>query len=151
MSEQTIIYVSLFVAAAIIAGLAFYAGKLLFQLKHQNQKQQTVRNKRIENISESIRTIAMALHQQQCNLSEGAIRLVNLLESLPIENVPKCENDYPSIYALYIEVKDLPTHDARKALSKNERKKQDEIREEHEVRLEAAIIREIEPLQSFKV
>ena len=151
MSEQTYIYAAVAVAALIIAGLAFYAGKLLFQLKHQNQKQLAVRTKRVETISESIRTIAMAVHQQQCNLSEGAIRLVNLLESLPISNAPKCEEDYPAIYALYIEVRDLPTHDARKALSKAERRKQDEIREEHEVRLESAIIKEIEPLQSFKV
>lgn len=150
MSDQTMLYAMLIIAALIVAGLAFYAGKLLFQLKHQTQEQKTVRDARIRAMTESIRTISMAMHQQQCNLSEGVIRLVNLLESLPISNVPNCERDYPSIYALYKEVRNLPTHEARKALSKLERQQQDSQREEHEARLEDEIIKEIAPLQSFQ-
>ncbi len=151
MSEQNLFIIAIILGLIIVAALAFYAGRLLYQLKLQTSKQDAVRNDRIERIVESIRTISMAMQQQQCNLSEGAIRLVNLLESLPVKNVPNCEKDYPFLFELFELVKGLPTHDARKALSKTERQKQDKIREEHEARLESDILKETFDLQSFRM
>lgn len=137
------------VALIVIAGLAFYAGKLLFKLKEQTQRQQKARNARIETITESIQTIAFAMKQQQCNLSEGAIRLVNLLQALPLDTPVDVPVAYPSLFALYEEVKDLPTHKVRAALPKEVRMQQDKVREEHEARLESSILKEIEPLRQY--
>lgn len=149
MSEQPLLIFALIAGLVIVAALAFYAGKLLFQLKLQVRKQDAVRRERIDNMIESIRTISMAVQQQQCNLSEGAIRLVNLLESLPVKDVPDCKKDYPFLFELFELVKDLPTHDARKTLPKSERIAQDKIREEHEARLETGILKETLKLKEF--
>lgn len=143
--------VILIVAFLILAGLAFYAGKLLFQLRQQTRKQLRIRTDRIDNIVESIRTIAHAMQQQQCNLSEGAIRLVNLLESLPVEHPPKCVDDYPALFELFSIVRDLPTHQERAALSRKMRREQDTAREEHEAKLESKILQEVTSLRTFAV
>ena len=135
----------------ILASFAFYAGKLLFQLKQQTQKQQRIRASRIANIVESIETIAHAVQQQQCNLSEGAIRLVNLLESLPVEKPPKCVDDYPALYELFSFVRDLPTHQERSKLPRDLRNKQDSAREEQEAKLETKILAEVARLRSFNI
>lgn len=138
------------VALAIVLPLAFYAGKLLFQLKRQNDRQERARQARIVTLTESIRTIAFAVSQQQCNLSEGAIRLVNLLESMPVASPPLCERDYPALYELYVEVKGLATHEQRKMLDRQVREHQDRNREEHESRLETAILREVKQLSAYQ-
>lgn len=93
----------------------------------------------------------MAMEQQQCNLSEGAIRLVNLLHSLPIETPPNCEREYPSLYALFVQVRELPTHETRRNMSPQLRTEQDEAREEHEARLESSILKEVASLRQFSV
>lgn len=142
-------YIAITTAVIIIAALSFYAGKLLFQLKQQRRQQKAILAKRIETFIESIQTIAFAIEQQQCNLSEGVIRLVNLLESMPVLPAVECKNEYPAIYALFVEVRHLPTHETRAALSKKERAYQDRIREEHEARLESQILQEISGLKSF--
>ncbi len=138
-----ITYVVVAIAVAIIASLGFYAGKLLSQLKQQQQKQKHARDARIARIMESVYTIALAVEQQQCNLSEGAIRLVNLLDSVPIESPPNCERDYPALFELFSHVRRLPTHQARKEMDKTLRAKQDHIREELETQLESRILKEV--------
>lgn len=133
----------------VIAALSFYAGKLLYLLAQQHKRKLTNRRQRIENISESIQIIAKAAEQQQCNLSEASIRIFQLLKGLPLEDPPEYAIQYPNLYALYQSVKDLPTHDARKALSRKEREAQDEKREQTESELESAILREMAKLKSF--
>ena len=66
----------------IIAGLGVYAGKLVFQLQQQNARQKDAREKRLVVMFESIHTIARAMQQQQCNVSEGTIRICRLLRAL---------------------------------------------------------------------
>ena len=92
------------IAVCIIIALGFYAGRLLFLLKQQNQRQQQVREQRIATISESIFTIAKAMEQQQCDLSEGVIRIVNLLNALPVPSPLDYSARYPQIHALFVEV-----------------------------------------------
>lgn len=142
-------YVLLVIAVAIIAALGFYAGKVLFQLKQQNLRQQRARQARVANIMESVQTIALAVEQQQCNLSEGAIRLVNLLDCLPVGSPPNCERDYPALFALYTQVRELPTHQARSALDSQVRIDQDKQREEQESLLESKILKEIEQIRTL--
>lgn len=147
--SESILYVLIGVGVLIIAALGFYAGKLLHQLRQQQRKQEQTRMARIDTIVESVRTIAFAVEQQQCNLSEAAIRLVNLLHAIPVNPAIDAEKDFPALFALYIEVKDLPTHQERAALARKERMAQDRVREEHEARLESSILKEIQVLRSY--
>ncbi|MDM7859353.1 DUF2489 domain-containing protein [Alteromonas sp. ASW11-36] len=134
----------------IIAGLGFYAGKLLFQLKQQNERQQQARQTRIDNITQSIQTIAMAMEQQQCDFSEGAIRICNLLAAIPVIPQPDYPAMYPRIHQLYKEISHFPTHDARNALSKAERRKQDRERGQIEANHESAILKELQELRQIE-
>ena len=141
----------LLVALSIVAVLAFYAGSLLFKLNTQKRLREQKTQQRIENISESIQTIAKALEQQQCNLSEGCIRLFHLLEALPIKNKPDFSQQFVGLYSLYNEVKGLPTHDMRKAQHKKETKRQDLQREELEAQFESQIMRDVAVLKAFNI
>jgi hypothetical protein len=141
----------LFVALATIAGLAFYAGSLLFKLRTQNHTRQKKTQIRIDNISESIQTIAKATDQKQCELSEACIRICHLLEALPVLDKPDFPLQYSSLYQLFDAIKDLPTHQARKEQSKLETRKQDRQREELEIKLEPKIRKEISKLVNFSI
>ena len=139
------------VALAIIAGLSFYAGYLVFRLRTQQKLRKQKTQQRINKIFQSIQTIAKTLEQQQCNLSEGCIRIFHLLEALPVKNKPDYSQQFIGIYSLYNQVKDFPTHDVRKAQSKIETKKQDLQREELEAQLESQILRDVSVLKNFVV
>ena len=146
---QNWLLIAFIAALFVILPLAFYAGRLLSQLNAQNKRQEQVRKVRLDKIEESVQVIALAIEQQQCNLSEGAIRLVNLLESAPVIPAIKCQQHYPALYELFVLVRDLPTHEARDALPKQERRQQDKQREEHEARLESSILKEVANLKSY--
>jgi hypothetical protein len=139
------------VALSIIAGLAFYAGSLMCKLRTQQQLRNQKTQQRIDNISESIQTIAKALEQQQCNLSEGCIRLFHLLEALPVKDKPDFSQQFTGLYSLYEQVKDFPTHNVRKSQSKRETKQQDLQREELESQLESQILKDVSVLKTFAV
>ncbi len=141
----------LFAALIIIAVLAFYAGSLLFKLKSQNAIREQKTQQRLTSISQSIQTIAMAVEQQQCNLSEGCIRLFHLLEALPINDRPNFSEQYQGVYALYEQVKNLPTHQARAEQSKAEIRQQDKLRESFEKEHHAQILTDMQQLKSFSV
>lgn len=145
-------YVALFlVAAVVILTLGVYAGRLLYMLKSQRSKQQQARNKRISSIEQSIQTISFAILQQQCDLSEGVIRICNLLDALPILPLPNYAMRYPATYRLYEMVKDFPTHDKRAAQPKTMRRQQDKQRQQFESELESEILKEAEELRHFSV
>jgi len=137
--------------ALIIIALSIYAGRLLFLLQMQKQRHQAARQKRIDNISESIQTIAFAMHQQQCDLSEGAIRICRLLEAIPLDPLPDYKEQYPALHNLFDKVKHYPTHNDRNELSKKERRGQDKEREQFESELASEILGETEKLKGFSV
>jgi hypothetical protein len=139
----------LLIGAIIIIALGIYAGKMLFLLKQQEQKQQDARNKRIKSMVQSIQTIAFAMQQQQCNYSEGAIRICSLLKALPIKDIPDYSLIYPNLHELFNQVQHFPTHEERNALSKQERRQQDKQREQFESEAESGIQEEIERLKEF--
>lgn len=143
-------FIILLFAVGIIAALAWYAGALLFKLKQQKRNVQTMTSQRMDTISESIRVIALAMEQQQCNLSEGCIRLYHLLEALPLKDKVNVWDEYTGIYSLYTEVKELPTHQARSQLSRDERKRQDKQREDKEALFEPQIMTDVANLKSFQ-
>ena len=136
-------------ALLIILTLGFYAGRLLFQLKIQNARQAAVREKRVYTIIESVYVIAKAMEQQQCDLSEGVIRIVNLLAALPLVSPPDFKAEYPSIHALFVDVSGFAMLDVRKELSKLERRKQDAAREQIESEYESNVLNELPALKRY--
>lgn len=134
------------VGLVIIVALAFYAGRVLGQLKQQNQRRDNALAKRNENLHESIVTIAKAMEQGQCPLSEGALRLVVLLD-LRVESVQaQYGQRYPALHDMYERIKHMPTHEARKQYPKQEIRQMDREREGYEKELEDVILNDIRQL-----
>ena len=125
------------IALGIIAGVSFYAFKLLRKLRHQNTLIKQAKIARTKRLKESMVIIAKAMQNGDCNHSEGVIRLSMLLpfgQSL---------QPYQAMYALYNIVKEMPTHEARNALLKKERMKLDLERESAEAKFEKEIMLEL--------
>lgn len=137
------------VALVVILGLGFYAGRLLFLLKQQKKRKNDATNARIANISESIILISKAMEQQQCDLSEGVIRIVNLLNALPLNNPPDFKAKFPHTHALFVEISGFAVLEARQQLSKQERRKQDKAREQIESEYESKVLDELPGVKTF--
>ena len=135
----------------ILLGLAFYAGSLLARLKRQHDSQQQAIAARNERILESVRVIAHAVRDGQCDYSEGAIRLTNLLDALQIKGGRAFAGEFPGLYGLYEKVKEMPTHEARRALKRNEIMKMDLERSGYEAELEAQILEDVARLKDFQL
>lgn len=131
----------LLVAVCIIVGMIGYATYLLLALQKQKKALQQARRNRINRIKESIEIIAKAMLNGDCNLSEGVLRLKMLLEpvGMSIKN-------HVTMLQLYEVVETMPTHEARKALKKNERMRLDLQRESAEAELEKNIKLELHQL-----
>jgi hypothetical protein len=136
---STAVILALLVGGAIIAGLAFYAGQLLYKLnaqkkliaKQQAQQQQQLKQSRLKRnakLADSIHLIARAMHEQQCEFSEGCLRIWVLMSQYGFEAELDLTQEYPGIYKMYQVVKEMPTHDARKKYTKKEIFKQDTTR-----------------------
>ncbi|WP_213997644.1 DUF2489 domain-containing protein [Arsukibacterium sp.] len=148
----------LVLAVVIIAGLAFYAGKLLWLVQQQNkqqaallekQQQQQLQNQQY--VEQSIYTICKAVDAGQCELSEGALRVWVLLNRLPEQQQGPLATDYPGIFQMYQTVKDMPTHQARKQQSKQATQAQDKQRLQAEQTLATQIMADTSKLlQRFK-
>lgn len=149
-------------ASLIIIALAFYAGMLIKRINLQKiviakaaaekEQQATLKkNERNENICESIRFIARATGQKQCNVSEASIRLSVLLETLLVEPKIDIDKNYPAISTLFEKVKDFSTHAERKSMDKKILKQQDKQRQIFENEFEDAIIKEAQSLENFSI
>ncbi|CAI8152752.1 MAG: Uncharacterised protein [Pseudidiomarina mangrovi] len=130
----------------IIAVLAYIAGRLLAQLRQQRQAQQQAANKRDSHVVESVVTIAMAMEQGQCELSEGALRIAVLLDHHSSASNQDYVARYPAIYDMYERIKHMPTHSARKQRPKAEIRAMDKQREGYERELEQALVAEARAL-----
>lgn len=137
------------VALVVILGLGFYAGRLLFLLKQQKKRKNDATNARIANITESIILISKAMEQQQCDLSEGVIRIVNLLNALPLNNPPDFKAKFPNTHALFVEISGFAVLEARQQLSKQERRKQDKAREQIESEYESKVLDELPGVKTY--
>jgi len=147
---MSMVYVILLsVAAIIIAGLAFYAGKLFAKLRlaAQQEKINKHNNKQIE----SIRLIAKAVSEEQCELSEGAIRICRLLEKIYVIGDANFPTQYPALHELDLFLADYPTHAGYKALKRQERMRFDVKRSQQEERLKDSITQECVLLKTFSI
>lgn len=152
LSSLAIILIVL--AFLVIASLAFYAGKLLKQVKQQTLRQEQAKaeqqvalQKHDNKILDSVVIIVRAMKEDQCDLSEGCWRLSVLLDSL--KTVDGLSAKFPAIFELYDEIKAMPIMEARKKLEKRERMKLDLQRMKAESRLVDAIKQELIQLHSF--
>ena len=120
-------YVIISIAFVIVSALAYYAGQLIWKVKHQNQQQQADKEKRLKYLTDSIGHIAKAMQAEQCEISEGVLRIWVLLGHYNSEQTNQKEYNllYSGFAHLYDVIKDMPTHDARKKLDKQERFKLD--------------------------
>ena len=133
-------------AIAILAGLSFYLGKLLMQIRYAKQQQQQKLQHKQQKLQEDIYTIAWAVQQQQCDLSEGCLRIWVLLDHLQPQDNQQNQQRYPGIFALYDKIKHLPTHQARKELTKTARRKMDKQRFSDELEFKQQIQQDIDKL-----
>ncbi|MGC7559961.1 DUF2489 domain-containing protein [Pasteurella sp. PK-2025] len=131
----------LIIAIAIIVAMASYAGYLLVALHKQKKAIHHLRTARSQRLTESIVIIAKAMQTGDCNHSEGVIRLKMLLDPLG-----KKLKDYQAMHQLYEVVMDMPTHEKRRELKKNERMRLDLQRESAEAKLEQQIHLELQQL-----
>lgn len=128
-------------AALILLSLAGYAVHLMLKLKVQKRQEKALieeakqaQKERHLRILESIDTIARAMMSDQCDLSEGVLRLKPLLDV-----IGRKLSHYTAMWELYQVVENMPILDERKNLKRNERMKLDLEREAKEAELEAGI------------
>jgi hypothetical protein len=141
-------------AVIIIAALAFYAFKLLSQLKQQTAKIERVEQERKialakhdTKILKSVVIIAHAMKEEQCDIGEGCWRLSVLLDSLKLSE--GLSGEFPAVFELYNEIKHMPILEERKKLAKNERMKLDLQRMKAETNLSAKIIIDVTALHQY--
>lgn len=140
------LWLALAVGIAIIGVLAFIAGRLFGQLHDQRKVRDEAIAKRNERLHESIVTIAKAMDQGQCPLSEGALRLVVLLDLRVETDKPDYSSRYAAIHQMYERIKHMPTHEARKTYPKSEIRQMDKEREGYEKELEDVILNDVRQL-----
>lgn len=141
-------YFLIVLAVFILLSLAGYAISLILKLRKQSalehklrQEAEKAQKERFQRIVDSIDIIARAMLAEQCDLSEGVLRLKTLMEVLAL----KLE-EYPAMWALYEVIEDMPILDERKTLKRNERMKLDLEREAKEAELESQIKQECQQL-----
>lgn len=135
-------------AALILISMAGYAIHLMMKVKRQKRREQALIEKakqsqkeRYLRILESIDIISRAMISEQCDLSEGVLRLKPLLDVLG-----KKLSYYNAMWSLYQVVENMPILEERKNLKRNERMKLDLEREVKEAELETEIKIESEQL-----
>lgn len=143
-------------ATLVIISLAFYTGVLINTIKTQKALAQSIEQAKQEkiqernnNIVESIRFIARATMQKQCNFSEAAIRLTVLLETLQLATPIDLAGSYPALTAMFEKIKDMPTHHERKKHPVKKIKMMDIKREVFEAEMEVGILEEATQLAEF--
>ncbi len=108
-------------------------GVTYFYLKYTRLKSRAIedalarkekQDKRILDTFESLRIIALACIQDQCEISEASIRIRMLISSIDhFEN-----SEFPYTFELYEKIKHFKTHEARKAMKKQDRYNEDKLR-----------------------
>jgi membrane protein insertase Oxa1/YidC/SpoIIIJ len=141
-------------AVIVIAALAFYAAKLLTQLKQQKakivqaeQEKKIARTKHDTKILKSVEIIAHAMKEEQCDIAEGCWRLSVLLDSLKLSE--SVSEKFPAIFELYKAIKHMPILEERKKLTKQERMKFDLERMKAEAKLAVSIKADVELLHQY--
>jgi hypothetical protein len=141
-------------AVTIIAGLAFYAGRLLQLVAAQKKAQQAAELAKNQGLLvsdnkalESVLLITRAMREEQCDFSEGCWRISVLLSSL--KTIDATTLPFKNIFAFYEGIKDLAILDERKKLPKKQRMQQDLKRMKLESSLNLGITEELVELEQY--
>ena len=142
----TTLWILLAIGVLVILALATYAAMLWWRVYEREQKQRKEIDTHNANLYESIKLIAMAMQQEQCELSEGCIRLTVLLDHLVMPEKADFPRRYPAIHDMHERIKHMPTHDARKAFPAQIIEEMDDEREGYEVEMAGDIQADISQL-----
>jgi hypothetical protein len=122
----------LIILSIFVFALAIYLGVLLNKLKHQKRvilektkKAKEAAKAREISILESIEIITKGVIQDQCEVSEGCLRIKKLKDLLPYFSD---EIDLSVFDQMYAEISNFDTLEARKELSNQDRYDQDKKR-----------------------
>lgn len=126
---MTILFIFLAILTLV---LSFYLGHLLVKIKKAKAYKAQVQNevneflqKKEKDILESLRIISLGVTQDQCEISEGVIRIKNLLDQVDYLNEDSRFHDFKRIYK---EFEIFPFLEEREKLSKQEKFNQDKER-----------------------
>ncbi|MGX3067017.1 DUF2489 domain-containing protein [Ursidibacter arcticus] len=128
-------------AVLVLISMAGYAISLFMKLNRQQKQLKQAKNARYLNILDSIDVIARAMLVEQCDFSEGVLRLKPLLDVLG-----KKLSQFPAMWELYQVIESMPILEERKTLKRNERMKLDLEREAKEAELAEQIKTELQQL-----
>ncbi|GAA6152109.1 DUF2489 domain-containing protein [Pseudoteredinibacter isoporae] len=131
---MSVLAILLFVAVLVVLALAAYALYLHWQLRKQEQRRkvqlkalQVEADKQRDRINKSIQVIAAAMGSDQMTLTEGAMRLSVLLQSLGLSE--EALTPYSSLFKLAEATAHIPILDEWKKLPLKQRLAFDQQRE----------------------
>lgn len=144
MQEYSVLIYS--VLGVVVFTLSIYLGIVLNQLRIQKAiKEKALKEykqkelERQEYIHDSLRIISLAVVQDQCEISEGCIRIKKLIDEVDMYKEHELLNYF---HVAYEDFKQFPFLDERKQLTKQERFKQDNQRfmfeEQHGIGVKSA-------------
>ena len=129
---ETSIIIVFTVLSLIVLGLSVYLGILYGRLRRKRQELarlelQAERNQaeRESDICQSLQTLALVIIQEQCEPTEGCIRVKRLMDEI---DYLKEREELAVFHEMYEEVKELAILQEYKDLSKQERFRQDNLR-----------------------
>jgi hypothetical protein len=125
------------IAALIIIGLALYASYLHIRIKskqkaaqikddEERQLAQENLDKRNNNIITDIRFIAQSLVTEQCEITEGVLRIHHLANAIDTDIMQ--QQQFVTLHRHFSACENMAIKDAYKALTKKERFQQDQQR-----------------------
>lgn len=139
MSNSLLITLSVvaFIVIAALAGVAAYyvwqVKKQNAQLKEEQEAQKKAWREKKEELAKDIRFIAHSMVQQQCEITEGCMRIKVLMDHL--DGDLQFKPEFKTIQQVFSLTSDMPTHQAYKDLNRKEQFKLDnkryKIEDEH--------------------
>lgn len=153
--SNTLIFTLLAVALIIIAALSGIAAYYIWQVKKQNtrlkaeqEEQKKAWRQKKEELAKDIRFIAHSMVQEQCEITEGCMRIKVLMDHLDGDLQSKPE--FQTIQRVFSLTSDMPTHQAYKDLSRKEQFKLDNKRYKIEDDNRELVMAEAKTLVSYK-
>lgn len=147
--EQNLVTIIVLALITILA-LTSYAIILVVKLRKQQAQVKSIKDARLDNIWVSITTICDATLQQQCNISEAAVRIIGLLEASAELN-QKFESELVTVSQFFKAIEHHPILQNRKSTAKPILEKLDAEREEMESLYETRILKELDWLRKQNI
>jgi hypothetical protein len=143
------------IAIAILLALSAIAAYYLIKLRKTEQQQaqqiqqnQAVWQKHQDELAADLRFIANSMLQGQCEITEGCMRIKVLMDRLDegLQHKP----EFKTIQKHFAQTITMPTHDAYKALSKQEQFKLDKQRFSLEDENKEQVLVEVKTLSLYQ-